>query len=59
MREWERAALRERRPVLLRAGQPSRKRALVLPFIGVRRGSKCTMGGVAECYVSSGGELAP
>jgi hypothetical protein len=35
------------------------KRALVLPFIGVRRGSRCTMGGVAECYVSSGGELAP
>jgi hypothetical protein len=35
------------------------KRALVLPFIGIRRGSKCTMGGVAECYVSSGGELAP
>jgi hypothetical protein len=34
------------------------KRALVLPFIGVRRGSRCTMGGVAECYVSSGGELA-
>jgi hypothetical protein len=25
------------------------KRALVLPFIGVRRGSRCTMGGVAEC----------
>jgi hypothetical protein len=25
------------------------KRALVLPFIGVRRGSKCTMGGVAVC----------
>jgi hypothetical protein len=40
-------------------GQPSPKRALVLPFIGVRRGSRCTMGGVAECYVSSGGELAP
>jgi hypothetical protein len=35
------------------------KRALALPFIGVRRGSRCTMGGVAECYVSSGGELAP
>jgi hypothetical protein len=35
------------------------KRALVLPFIGVRRGSRCTVGGVAECYVSSGGELAP
>jgi hypothetical protein len=25
------------------------KRALVLPFIGVRRGSRCTKGGVAEC----------
>jgi hypothetical protein len=35
------------------------KRALVLPFIGLRRGSRCTMGGVAECYVSSEGELAP
>jgi hypothetical protein len=35
------------------------KRTLVLPFIGVRRGSRCTMGGVAECYVSSGAELAP
>jgi hypothetical protein len=35
------------------------KRALVLPFIGVRRGSRCTMGGVAECYVSSGGALEP
>jgi hypothetical protein len=35
------------------------KRALVLPFIGIRRGSRCTMRGVAECYVSSGGELAP
>jgi hypothetical protein len=32
-----------RRPVLPR-GQPSRKRALDLPFIGVRRGSRCTMG---------------
>jgi hypothetical protein len=26
-----------------------RKRALVLPFIGVRRGSRCTMGSVAMC----------
>jgi hypothetical protein len=25
------------------------KRALYLPFIGVRRGSRCTMGGVAVC----------
>jgi hypothetical protein len=32
-----------RRPVLPR-GQPSRTRALDLPFIGVRRGSRCTMG---------------
>jgi hypothetical protein len=32
-----------RRPVLPR-DQPSRKRALDLPFIGVRRGSRCTMG---------------
>jgi hypothetical protein len=38
-----------RRPVLPR-GQPSRKRALDLPFIGVRRGSRCTMGGVAMRY---------
>jgi hypothetical protein len=30
-------------------GQPSRKRALDLPFIGVRRGSRCTMGSVAMC----------
>jgi hypothetical protein len=37
-----------RRPVLLR-GQPPRTRALDLPFIGVRRGSRCTMGGVAMC----------
>jgi hypothetical protein len=37
-----------RRPVLPR-GQPSRKRALVLPFIGVRRGPRCIVGGVAMC----------
>ena len=37
-----------RRPVPPR-GQPSRTRALDLPFIGVRRGSRCTMGGVAVC----------
>jgi hypothetical protein len=58
-RERERAASSERlsrpRP---RAANLS-KRALVLPFIGVRRGSRCTMGGIVECYVSSGGELAP
>jgi hypothetical protein len=39
----ERAALRERRPVLLRAANPH-KRALDLPFIGVRKGSRRTMG---------------
>jgi hypothetical protein len=37
-----------RQPVLPR-GQPSRTRALDLPFIGVRRGPRCTMGGVAMC----------
>jgi hypothetical protein len=36
-----------RRPVLPR-GQPSRTRALDLPFIGVRRGSRCTMGGCSS-----------
>jgi hypothetical protein len=46
-------------PVLFPVRPTFCKRALVLPFIGVRRGSRCTMGGVAECYVSSGGELAP
>ena len=45
--------------VLVPARPTVPKRARVLPFIGVRRGSRCTMGGVAECYVSSGGELAP
>jgi hypothetical protein len=44
----ERAASRERRPVLLRAANP-RKRALVFPFIGARKGSRCTIGGVAVC----------
>jgi hypothetical protein len=37
-----------RRPVLPRS-QPSRTRALDLPFIGVRRGPRCTMGDVAVC----------
>ena len=41
-------------PVLGPARPTSSKKALVLPFIVVRRGSRCTMGGVAECYVSSG-----
>jgi hypothetical protein len=45
--------------VLVPARPTFSKRALVLPFIGVRRGSRCTMGGVAECYMSSRGELAP
>jgi hypothetical protein len=35
-------------PVLPRSANP-RKRALDLPFIGVRRGSMCTMGDVAVC----------
>jgi hypothetical protein len=30
-------------------GQPSRTRVLDLPFIGARRGSRCTIGGVAVC----------
>jgi hypothetical protein len=37
-----------RRPVLPR-GQPPCTRSLDLPFIGVRRGPKCTMGDVAAC----------
>jgi hypothetical protein len=36
-------------PVLFPTRPTFCKRALVLPFIGVRRGSRCTMGGVAEC----------
>jgi hypothetical protein len=46
-------------PALVPAGPTFSKKALVLPFIGVRRGSRCTNGGVARCYVSSGGELVP
>jgi hypothetical protein len=45
-REREREIVRQ--PVLPR-GQPSRTRALDLPFIVVRRGPRCTMGGVAVC----------
>jgi hypothetical protein len=45
--ERERGSL-VRRPVLPR-GQPSRTRSLDLPFIGVRRGPRCIMGGVAVC----------
>jgi hypothetical protein len=37
-----------RHPVLPR-GQPSRTRALDLPFIGVRTGPRCTIGDVAVC----------
>jgi hypothetical protein len=37
------------RRLVLPRGQPSRTRALDLPFIGVRRGSRCTIGGVAVC----------
>jgi hypothetical protein len=58
-RERERAASRERLPRPRPRAANLCKRALVLPFIDVRRGSRCTMGGVAECYVSSGGELVP
>jgi hypothetical protein len=36
-------------PILFPARPTLCKRALVLPFIGVRRGSRCTLGGVAEC----------
>jgi hypothetical protein len=46
---YKRSRGREReRPVLPR-DQPSRTRALGLPFIDVRRGLRCTMGGVAMC----------
>jgi hypothetical protein len=36
-------------PSLLRENPPPRGKALDLPFIDARRGSKCTMGGVAMC----------
>jgi hypothetical protein len=36
-------------PVLFPARPTFSKRALVLPFIGARKGSRCTVGGVAEC----------
>jgi hypothetical protein len=45
-------------PVLGPARPTFSKKALVLPFIVVSRGSMCTMGGVAECYVSSGGRAS-
>jgi hypothetical protein len=44
-RERERACSPARPP----ARPPSRTRALDLPFIDVRRGPRCTMGGVAVC----------
>jgi hypothetical protein len=44
-RERERACSSARPP----ARPPPRTRALDLPFIDVRRGSRCTMGGVAIC----------
>jgi hypothetical protein len=45
---WERARDFTRRPIPPRS-QPSRTRALDLPFIGVRRGPRCTIGDVAVC----------
>jgi hypothetical protein len=45
----ERAASRERLSRPFPARPTFCKRALVLPFIGARRGSRCTMGGVAVC----------
>jgi hypothetical protein len=45
---WKRARDLSRRPVPPH-GQPSRMRALDLPFIGVRRGPRCTIGDVAVC----------
>jgi hypothetical protein len=37
------------RRLVLPRGQPSRTRALDLPFIGVRRGPRCIIGDVAVC----------
>src|SRR5688500_15657274 len=45
----ERAASRERLSRPFPARPTLCKRALVLPFIGARRGSRCTMGGVVVC----------
>jgi hypothetical protein len=45
---WERARDFTRRPVPPR-GQPPRTRALDLPFVGVKRGPRCTIGDVAVC----------
>jgi hypothetical protein len=47
---WEREREREPcAPARSPARPPSRTRALDLPFIDVRRGPRCTMGGVAMC----------
>jgi hypothetical protein len=47
---WERERARDLCVGLfLPRDQPPRTRALDLPFIGVRRGSRCTIGGVAVC----------
>jgi hypothetical protein len=46
---WERERESPVRQPVLPRGQPSRTRALDLPFISVRRGPRCTMGGVAVC----------
>jgi hypothetical protein len=49
---YKRSRGREREPVrqpVLPRGHLLRTRALDLPFIDVRRGSRCTMGGVAMC----------
>jgi hypothetical protein len=50
---YKRPRGREREPYTRRlvfpCGQPSRMGALDLPFIGVRRGPRCTMGDVAVC----------
>jgi hypothetical protein len=58
-RERERESESLMRRSVLPRGQPSRTRAMDLPFIGVRRGSRCTMGGVQCANVSSREELEP
>jgi hypothetical protein len=45
----ERERERDYPPARSPARPPSRTRALDLPFIDVRRGPRCTMGGVAMC----------
>jgi hypothetical protein len=49
---YKRSRGRERESLLVSPSSraaTSRTRALDLPFIDVRRGSRCTMGGVAIC----------